>query len=815
MLPASVPVPDASDAALELAALDLLSRHSETPELPSHAPPGEASSNVKEKRGGPGARLTRALSRPFRSPAHYFQRLHREFGGSLLLCLASNYLFLKGAAYHMAIAASTPVFREVLKLQAEQHSVATALFMIPWSIKGIVGSFSDLFALGGYHKRSYMVLASLLGIVGSSLLIGFAGSLTMGIAVAGFFLIMMQASCNDLLCEGTYTRRMAEKPYTGAALTSFVWLCSSFGTFLQAVWVGPVVDHLPFHVVLLPFLPLCLQQFFLLLWPWPFKSWSSHAGIVGETHVQPGERFRKTLISDHGLANDSRHVVGVVYWACAGLCMSVTVACTLPAFLAKPVLYLFLSRMLVPTITSQFSYWLRAGPDCVVEGPHFSWTFLLTWNALAQAFFAFVGVALFQRYVSKWSFRRAFLVTSFLQQATCLFDVVMVMRWNIAMGIPDRVWYFFSASIIEEVASMWAFMPGCVLVSRLCPKNIESTMYAVVAGLQNFAQSMSKFAGNFLCFTLLGMRTLPSAEGGCNFQKLPLAIGISSGVCPFFPILLTLWLIPNLLMDQPFEPPASHKPRDADAAEAAEAAAEAAAAADAAAAAAAAAGDGKESPALGGSGFDNQKSASSSSALGVASTKESPESSDREGLPSGSSAEFEGPLTALATAADTAAAAAAASTAAAATAAAAAAAAATAAAEGRLENLILCFVRVCEKASRCKCLLRHFQQRHSLYFYSGSSTMHPGSSSSCCCCCLDAALCIKAATAAAAAAAATAAAIAAAAAAAAGAAAAAATAAAAGAATAAAAASAAGDAAANAAAWRQRECQLSGHQVSF
>ncbi|KAL8272436.1 hypothetical protein Esti_003726 [Eimeria stiedai] len=657
MLTASVPVPDASDAALELAALDLLSRHSEAAELPAHAPRQQAHSSANV---GGGTRIKHALWRPFHSPVRYFQRLHREFGGPLLLCLSSNYLFLKGAAYHMAIAASTPVFREVLKLQAEQHSVATALFMIPWSIKGIVGSFSDLFAFGGYHKRSYMLLASLMGIVGSSLLIVFAGTLTMGIAVAGFFLIMLQASCNDLLCEGTYTRRMAEKPYTGAALTSFVWLCSSFGTFLQAIWVGPVVDHLPFHVVLMPFLPFCLQQFFLLLWPWPLKSWSSHSGIVGETHVPPGDRFRKKLLNDYGrvfvcaicltvcafgsmaagLANDSQHIVGVVYWACAGFCMSVTVACTLPPFLAKPVLYLFLSRMLVPTITSQFSYWLRGGPECVVEGPHFSWTFLLTWNALAQAFFAFVGVALFQRYVSKWSFRRAFLVTSFLQQATCLFDVVMVMRWNIAMGIPDRVWYFFSASIIEEVASMWAFMPGCVLVSRLCPKNLESTMYAVVAGLQNFAQSMSKFAGNFLCFTLLGMRTLPTAEGGCNFEKLPLAIGVSSGICPFFPILLTLWLIPNLLMDQPFEPPATPKQRDAEAAEAG------AATAQDAAAAAAAAGLGAQFSTPARSAVDHQKSASSASAVGAASTKESPESSDREGVPSGSSAELEPPLAA-------------------------------------------------------------------------------------------------------------------------------------------------------------------------
>lgn len=192
----------------------------------------------------------------------------------------------------MAIASSTPVFRELLKLPAEQHSMATALFMIPWSVKGIVGSLSDLWAFLGYHKRSYMLLASAIGVIGASILIGFAGRLTMGIAVAGFFMIMVQASFNDLLCEGTYTRRMAEKPHTGAALTSFVWLCSSMGTFMQAIWVGPVVDHLPFQVVLAPFLPLCAQQLFLLMWPWPFKRWSKNSGVVGEDYADTGGRFK-------------------------------------------------------------------------------------------------------------------------------------------------------------------------------------------------------------------------------------------------------------------------------------------------------------------------------------------------------------------------------------------------------------------------------------------------------------------------------------------------------------------------------------------
>lgn len=252
-----------------------------------------------------------------------------------------------------------------------------------------------------------------------------------------------------------------------------------------------------------------------------------------------------------GLMNDGNNIVVATYWLGAGLTMVFVVWLTIPKYLAKPTLYMFLGRLLVPNIASQFSYWLRAGPECVNNGPHLSWTFMLTWNAVAQSLFAFVGVALFQRFVSKWRFRTAFLVTSMLQQLTCLFDVAMVLGWHRRLGIPDKVWYFCSAAIFEEIASMWALMPGCVLISRLCPRNIESTMYAVVVGLQNFAQSLGKFAGNFICFTMLGIRTLPTADGGCNFDNLPLAIGLCMGICPLLPISLTFCLVPNIHMNEP------------------------------------------------------------------------------------------------------------------------------------------------------------------------------------------------------------------------------------------------------------------------
>ncbi|CBZ54323.1 putative folate/methotrexate transporter FT1 [Neospora caninum Liverpool] len=418
-----------------------------------------------------------------------------------------------------------------------------------------------------------MIASSLLGVTGAILIYASAGHIVFYMAVLAFFIMMTQASFNDLLCEGAYTRRMAEKPETGAALTSYVWLCSCLGSLLAAVWVGPIIDYVSFRVVLIPFLFLTSQQLFATAWPWPFKKWREHGGLLQEQYVPVGSRIMTEKFRQHrrlficaivlsllavgsvvaGLFNDDQQIIGFTYALFAGFSMVGMLWFTLPLMLFKPILYLFLSRFLLPNISSQVTYWLRSGPDCVERGPNFSWTFLLTLTSILQAIFGFVGVMLFQKFVSKWSFRKAFWITSLLTCLTSVFDVIMIYRWNIDyLGIPDKVWYFCSAAIIEEVISMWAFMPSCVLISRLCPRQVESTMYAVVAGVNNFGSSLAKYMGNFLSVYLLGIKTMNDERGSCNFDNLGLAVIIGSGLCPLLPLALTFFLVPNVGMDVHF-----------------------------------------------------------------------------------------------------------------------------------------------------------------------------------------------------------------------------------------------------------------------
>jgi hypothetical protein len=74
-------------------------------------------------------------------------------------------------------------------------------------------------------------------------------------------------------------------------------------------------------------------------------------------------------------------------------------------------------------------------------------------------------------------------------------DIVIIMRWNLRVGISDHLMYMLGNNIVATVIAQLDWMPGIVLTSKLCPKNMESTVYALLAGFQNFGQSVASSLG--------------------------------------------------------------------------------------------------------------------------------------------------------------------------------------------------------------------------------------------------------------------------------------------------------------------------------
>jgi BT1 family len=63
-----------------------------------------------------------------------------------------------------------------------------------------------------------------------------------------------------------------------------------------------------------------------------------------------------------------------------------------------------------------------------------------------------LGVALFQMFLSRGSYRKAFCTTLILKLVASLFDLFIINRENIKLGIPDKVAFILGdASTCEEI----------------------------------------------------------------------------------------------------------------------------------------------------------------------------------------------------------------------------------------------------------------------------------------------------------------------------------------------------------------------------
>jgi hypothetical protein len=105
--------------------------------------------------------------------------------------------------------------------------------------------------------------------------------------------------------------------------------------------------------------------------------------------------------------------------------------------------------------------------------------------------------------------------------------------------------YILGDAIIAQVTYMLDFMPVAVLMSRMCPKGMESTMYALLAGFSTFGQTVSRTVG-FLLIGWMGINTSPP----CDFSGLPYLVLLGHIVMPLAILPLCMVLVPNTPMKE-------------------------------------------------------------------------------------------------------------------------------------------------------------------------------------------------------------------------------------------------------------------------
>jgi hypothetical protein len=226
----------------------------------------------------------------------------------------------------------------------------------------------------------------------------------------------------------------------------------------------------------------------------------------------------------------------------AGVVTAVAFGLVLTPVVAKFVVFSIVQQSFSLSMGGAAFYFYTDTAEQYPEGPHFTpFFFNSVLGALATVFSLF-GIFLYQRYTSTWKYRTIYFVMNIAYSVCCFSDIFMFTRANLKIGIPDHL-MILGGSVFENVFSSLCWMPQVVILSYMCPKGMEATMYALLAGSHNLGNTICANCGAYM-LRVLGCTPNGSVGESAMFENLWVASAIST-VLPLIIIVCFIWLIPD------------------------------------------------------------------------------------------------------------------------------------------------------------------------------------------------------------------------------------------------------------------------------
>jgi len=471
--------------------------------------------------------------------------LYQTFGGYVPMAVL-QYGLNQGIGMAMGGMARRVYFADVLKLDGAKSARFVAAAAVPWSIKPVFGMLSDAVPVFGYHRTSYVVLAGICGVIAWTGL----GSLPLaGIATVPFLVLMnISISMPDVMIDAKTAELSRVAPEHASDLQSLSWGALAFGGLITCTCSGLLVDHLGPKVMF-----LCINVCSLGILVPGLLNWMGEKRLPREQRKIDTQWLRSNariwLLAAYmsvvavalailQITVDSKVARGIVT-AVGAIVLVIgifTVLRRVSPLLAKTAIFIFARECLQPSTGEAMFQWLKNYPG----GPQFSPT-VLSWIDCFGSLGLLAGVTIYNKWLSEVPYRRIFLGAQLAMVFSGLFDYVLVRRWNLAIGIPDIVMLIGDDAFTVTMRRFFV-MPMFVLAAKVCPENVEATLFAMLMALSNFGSTVSEFLGVSL------LEVFGVVDG--NFDHLSDVI-LSRTLCRLLPIVLIPILVPNLKPSDP------------------------------------------------------------------------------------------------------------------------------------------------------------------------------------------------------------------------------------------------------------------------
>lgn len=464
-----------------------------------------------------------------------FLKLHNLLGAKFLsiTILIEHVLqaFVAGGGSGGLIGVPIMLILSSFGISATRIQILETVSVSAWQLKPLVGVLSDALYIGGYNKMPYIILTSILGILSSGLLVAlFPVSPILFTALV--FPIFLQIATSDLLLESRYVQKTRNFPDVRPTLTSFINFVSGVCQLLSIVVVGVLIAYkvplewlylspiVPFFLVaLLVYRNWIEENVYKSIRPltslfcsccW-FKEYDDETkttfqqlpifGLDTEKMKEHWSIFILALII--GMISLSTSVMGILGLSATSLFF----VCTAAEVLMICAFYFFLDRRIANVlafivIQNACSISLRAATfffytdpvEAYPAGPHFTKQFYVSIMGGLAIILSLVGVFIYGMFLTNWTHRNIFTVTSFLFMLTCIPNIFLFKRWNIQMGIPDTV-FVLGTEAMQVVVGQLNYMPLGVIMMALCSPGVESSLYAIMAGSSNLGNAFASYKG--------------------------------------------------------------------------------------------------------------------------------------------------------------------------------------------------------------------------------------------------------------------------------------------------------------------------------
>jgi folate/biopterin transporter len=380
----------------------------------------------------------------------YLTYMYTTFGCSTLLLIFL--IFWSQGFRQIGMLAITFYYKDVIGLSPTTTQLIRTMTYMVWLVKPLYGMMTDYLPILGYRRKAYMYLSATIGGI-ATLSILYINDITL--AAIAMLTAELAQGISDVIAEAIIVEEARKDPVNGSgSLQSMCWFVMSIGGLIGAPLGGVCLDYLSPQTVI-AIMAIC--PFFMLL----------SAMLIHE------DRVRETL-SCRSLNRNLRDLITTIQ----------------APTIYKPLIFIYLSNTISPSFPELMIYFLN---DELNFPPS-----LMAVLSMTGYLTLTIGTLCYNGFFKSWSYRSIMSVGQVILMCTGLMDVVLVTKMHRSIGIPDSIFALGGDTVQNMVSFIFRSMPTIVMITQLCPKGVEATLFALNTSVLNFSYTCSIYFGTVL-----------------------------------------------------------------------------------------------------------------------------------------------------------------------------------------------------------------------------------------------------------------------------------------------------------------------------